>query len=94
MKVSYYDNLKQPKHKHPLKTNIHYCFLGDMLKLKLCLRDIFFLAKVGELGAILATEVNWIFSRRRPLFVWENELLLELMEDLEGFRGRQEEVRC
>lgn len=46
---------------------------------------------MGELGAILAMEVNWAFSWRRPLFVWEHELVLEMMEDLEGFRGRQEE---
>jgi len=46
---------------------------------------------VGDLGEFLATEVKWVFAWQHPLFVWENELLLELKEDLEGFRGRQEE---
>lgn len=35
--------------------------------------------------------VNWVFTWRRPLFVWENELVQEVMEDLEGFRGCQGE---
>lgn len=48
-------------------------------------------ACVGDLGDFNTTETNWLFSWRRPLFVWENELLMELLEDLEGFRGFLEE---
>lgn len=29
-----------------------------------------------------------------PLFVWENELLTELLEDLESFRGSVEDDIC
>lgn len=48
-------------------------------------------ANVGELAVGLVTDVDWGFSWRRPLFVWEEEMLLELKEDLGGFRGSQEE---
>jgi len=46
---------------------------------------------VGELAVGLVTDVDWGFSWRHPLFVWEEEMLLELKEDLGGFKGSQEE---
>jgi len=46
---------------------------------------------VGDLWVGLISDGVWGFSWRHPLFVWENEMLLALMEDLEGFRSRQEE---
>ena len=48
-------------------------------------------ATVGEIGGGEAPERELMLTWRRPLFVWENELLVELMEDLHGFRGGQEE---
>jgi hypothetical protein len=48
-------------------------------------------AYVGDLGTINALVCNWTFSWRRPLFVWENDLLGELYADLEGFRGSLED---
>ena len=48
-------------------------------------------AKVGELWEGEEMEITWAFTWRRPLFVWENDLLIEMMEDLNGFRGGQEE---
>jgi len=48
-------------------------------------------AKVGELGSFGHTDPNWLFSWRCPLFVWENELVTELLVDLDGFRGTLEE---
>jgi len=47
-------------------------------------------ACVGDLGVFNTTETNWLFSWRHPFFVWENELLMEFLEDLEGFRGSLE----
>lgn len=48
-------------------------------------------AMVGDVGAINSMDTNWTFLWRRPLFVWENELLSELLEDLESFRGSIED---
>jgi len=42
-------------------------------------------AKVGEVGLVSAMGREWMFTWRRHLFVWEEELLVSLMEDLEGF---------
>jgi hypothetical protein len=39
---------------------------------------------VGEVGVITNLGRVWRFNWRRHLFVWEEELLLSLMEDLEG----------
>ena len=46
---------------------------------------------MGDLRVGSMSEGVWCFSWRRSLFVWENEMLMVLMEDLEGFTGRQEE---
>ena len=48
-------------------------------------------ANIGDLGTFDTADGNWSFSWRRPLFVWENDLLTELFADLEGFRGTLEE---
>lgn len=40
---------------------------------------------MGELGDFGHTDPNWSFSWRHPLFVWENELVMELLADLDGF---------
>lgn len=37
-------------------------------------------------------ESNWLFSWCRPFFVWENNMLRELLEDLEGFRGHMKKM--
>lgn len=37
------------------------------------------------------TDPNWEFSWRCPLFVWQNEMLVELLEDLEDIRESQVE---
>lgn len=41
-------------------------------------------AKVGEVGMVTELGREWRFIWRRHLFVWEEELLLSLMEDLAG----------
>jgi len=41
---------------------------------------------VGEIGELSHGGLNWNFSWRRALFVWEEELLKSLLEDLEGMR--------
>jgi hypothetical protein len=42
-------------------------------------------AKVGELCGPVDAEPNWALSWRRPLFVWEDNILGELLEDFGGF---------
>lgn len=39
---------------------------------------------VGEVGVNTDVGREWLFNWRRNLFVWEEELLVSLMEDLEG----------
>lgn len=52
-------------------------------------------ALVGDLGTLNTPECNWSFSWRRPLFVWEIDLLRELYANLDGFRGSlEEDVWC
>jgi len=46
-------------------------------------------AKVEDLSDGVMSEGGWCFSWRCHLFVWENEMLLALMEELEGFLSRQ-----
>jgi len=41
-------------------------------------------AKVGEVGVMTEWGRDWRFIWRRNLFVWEEELLSSLTEDLEG----------
>ena len=43
-------------------------------------------AMVGEIEELSHGGLNWNFSWRRALFVWEEELLKSLLEDLEGMR--------
>ncbi|RHN71145.1 putative reverse transcriptase zinc-binding domain-containing protein [Medicago truncatula] len=52
-------------------------------------------ARVGEVGVVSEVGRVWLFSWRRHLFVWEEELLVSLMEDLEGMRwyNREDEWR-
>jgi hypothetical protein len=47
-------------------------------------------AKVGEVGVRVEEGVDWRFIWRRNLFVWEEDLLLSLKEDLEEIRWSQE----
>jgi hypothetical protein len=42
-------------------------------------------AKVGEIGVMSGTGVDWHFAWRRRLFVWEEDLLANLLLDLHGF---------
>lgn len=44
--------------------------------------------KVSDLWIHNENGGSWGFSWRRELFVWENNLLLELLEDLDGFVWR------
>jgi hypothetical protein len=48
-------------------------------------------AMVGELRVGVATESVWGFTWRRPLFVWEQDLLGEMLEELHGHREGLEE---
>jgi hypothetical protein len=48
-------------------------------------------ALAGDVGAVTDTGTMWNVSWRRHLFVWEEELLVSLMEDLEGMHWSQEE---
>ena len=48
-------------------------------------------ALVGEVGEVREEGSDWRFNWRRHLFMWEEELLLCLKEDLEGFVWSQEE---
>lgn len=48
-------------------------------------------ATVREVGLFNTTGNNWNFVWRRPLFVWENELLVELLEELDSFRSSIED---
>lgn len=41
-------------------------------------------ARVVDLGVLTESGREWRFIWRQNLFVWEEELLLSLMEDLEG----------
>ena len=43
------------------------------------------------MGMMGGNGVEWIFSSRRRLFVWEEQLLVDLREDLRGFRFIDEE---
>jgi hypothetical protein len=43
-------------------------------------------AMVGEVGLVTEFGTEWIFSWRRHLFKWEEEVLLSLKEDLVGAR--------
>ena len=42
--------------------------------------------KVSDFRGPVECSQEWVFSWRRNLFVWEEELLISLMEDLEGHR--------
>jgi hypothetical protein len=46
---------------------------------------------VGEIGAVSEEGLNWNFIWRIRLFLWEEELLTSLLEDLEGMRWSNEE---
>lgn len=46
---------------------------------------------VGSVGGALDYGVVWTFGWRRRLFVWEEQLLADLREDLMGFRFVDEE---
>lgn len=48
-------------------------------------------ASVGEIGEVLEEGWRWNFVWRRRLFVWEEELLHSLLEDVEGLRWSHEE---
>jgi len=48
-------------------------------------------AMVGDIGVVTEEGLVWNFSWRRRLFVWEEELLLSLMEDLEGITMSNED---
>lgn len=48
-------------------------------------------ALVGEVCEVVEEGMVWRFNWRRNLFMWEEELLLSLKEDLEGFVLTQEE---
>jgi hypothetical protein len=48
-------------------------------------------ALVREMGEVFEEGIVWRFNWRRNLFVWEEEILLSLKEDLEGCRWSQEE---
>jgi len=48
-------------------------------------------AVVGEVGDFLGPRLEWRFIWRRHLFMWEEELLLSLKEDLEGRVWTEEE---
>ena len=68
-------------------------FWKDRWKSKKCFRlkypSLFFisnhkLAFVAEMGEATGEGTVWNFSWRRHLFMWEEELLTSLMEDLDG----------
>lgn len=48
-------------------------------------------AKVGEIGLVSGQDIDWAFSWRRHLFMWEEEVLLSLKEDLEDTRLSSQE---
>lgn len=48
-------------------------------------------ALVGEVGVVTEVGTEWRFEWRRHLFMWEEEVLLSLTEDLQGMRWSQEE---
>jgi len=48
-------------------------------------------ALVGEVGTFSGRDTDWSFHWRRHLFMWEEELLLSLKEDLEGMVWSQAE---
>jgi len=41
-------------------------------------------ATVAEVWVLNGTVKEWSFSWRRPFFVWEEQLLINLLADLEG----------
>lgn len=41
---------------------------------------------MGEMGVVSDSGIHWNFTWRRHLFMWEEEVLLSLLEDLEGAR--------
>ena len=41
---------------------------------------------MGEVGVVLDHGLEWRLNWRRHLFMWEEEILLCLMDDLEGVR--------
>lgn len=43
-------------------------------------------AKVGEVGVVSDQGIDWVLTWRRHLFMWEEEVLLSLKEDLEVSR--------
>ena len=43
-------------------------------------------AMVGEMGLVSELGMEWNFTWRRHLFMWEEEVLLSLKEDLDGVR--------
>jgi hypothetical protein len=47
-------------------------------------------ARVAELWVVNATGSQWMFSWRRPFFVWEEAMYADLLEDLAGFVGSQD----
>jgi hypothetical protein len=46
---------------------------------------------VGEMGEHLHLGTEWTFNWRRHLFMWEEELLISLKEDLDGMVWSEEE---
>jgi len=48
-------------------------------------------AKVGEVGVVSDQGIDWAFTWRRHLFMWEEEVLLSLREDLEDSRLSSQE---
>ena len=65
------------------------CFRLKYLRLYLIVIDKE--ALVGDVGEVLEEGTVRRFNWRRNLFMWEEELLLSLKEDLEGFMWTQEE---
>jgi len=47
--------------------------------------------KVAEMWLVRDSSANWNFKWRRRLFVWEEELLNNLLNDLQGFEWSQDE---
>lgn len=45
---------------------------------------------MAELWVVNATGSQWMFSWRRPFFVWEEAMYADLLEDLAGFVGSQD----
>jgi len=48
-------------------------------------------AKVREVGVVSDQGIDWVFSWRRHLFMWEEEVLLSIKEDLEDTRLSSQE---